>query len=92
MTTNFFDSIIMLRFGKTKVSKEELDKRVISMLIETKSSYQYLIGYIDDDDIRLLVLILPKMSKYGQTFRNKGDKDNNKKNKLMSFCIDDDQL
>ena len=29
----------MLRFGKTKVSKEELDKRVISMLIETKSSY-----------------------------------------------------
>ena len=51
-----------------------------------------MIGYIDDDDIRLLVLILPKMSKYGQNFRNKGDKDNNKKNKLMSFCIDDDQL
>ena len=25
MTTNFFDSIIMIRFGKTKVTKEEFD-------------------------------------------------------------------
>ena len=42
--------------------------------------------------IRSLVLILPKMSGYVQTFKNKdGDKDKNKNNELMPFCINDDK-
>ena len=40
---------------------------------------------------RPLVLILPKMSGYVNTFKVKdGDKDKN--NKLMFFCIDDEKL
>ena len=51
----------MLRFGKTKVAKEEfydakkpikiwdvnVFKIVISTLIETKNNFRYLIGYLD---------------------------------------------
>ena len=72
MTTKFFDSII-LRFGKTKVAKEEfygakkpikigdvdVDNIIISKLIETEKNSKYLIGYLDEV-IRPLVLILPK--------------------------------
>ena len=49
-----------------------------------------LTGYLDEV-IRPLVLILPKMSTYVKTFKDKGG-DNNKNNKLMSLCIDDDNL
>ena len=52
----------MLRFGKTKVAKEEfygakkaikiwdvdVDNRVTSKLIETKNKFKYLIGYFGD--------------------------------------------
>ena len=50
----------------------------------------YCIGYLDKA-VRPLVLIMPKMSGYIQTFKFKeGDKDKN--NKLMSFSIDDRKL
>ena len=49
-----------------------------------------MIGYLDKA-VRLLVLIMPKMSEYVITFKVKdGDKDKN--NKLISCCIDDDKL
>ena len=51
----------MLRFGETKVTKEkfyaakkpikiwdvDVDNIVISKLVETKTNYKYLIGYLD---------------------------------------------
>ena len=54
---NVFDSIIMLRFGTTKIAKEEcygvkhpktvwdvdVNNIVISKLVETKNSYKYLL-------------------------------------------------
>ena len=102
--TKLFDSIIMLIFGKTKVAKEEsygakksikicdidVDNIVISKLVETKNNSKYLIGYLDEV-IRPLVLILPKMSGYVKTFKDK-DVDKNQNNKLISLCIDDDKL
>ena len=49
----FFSSIIMLRFCKTKVVKEQIrisdddvDTEVYSKLIETKTNSEYLIGYL----------------------------------------------
>ena len=51
---------------------------------------KYCIGYLDKA-IRSLILIMPKMSGYGQTFKVKeGDK--NKNEKLMSFRIDNGKL
>ena len=96
----------MLRFGKTKVEKEDIygaktpitisdvdvDNIVISKLVETKNNCNCLIGYLDKVIRPLpLVLILPKVSGYVKTFKNKdGNKD--KSNKLMSIRIDDDKL
>ena len=65
-----FVSIVMLKFGQTKVSKGEfhgaikpiktqlvnVNNIVISKLIETKNDFKYLIGYLDQV-IRPLVLI-----------------------------------
>ena len=94
----------MLRFGKTKVTKEKfydakrpikigdfiVDNIVISKLVETKSNFKYLIGYLDKV-VRPLVFILPEMSGYVKTFKVKdGHKDKN--DKLMSFRIDDEKL
>ena len=97
----------MLRFGKTKVEKEEFNgakKKTIkiwdvdvnniatSKLVKTKNNSNHLIGYLNEV-IRPLILILPKMSGYVKTFKIKdGDKDKDKNNKLISFCIDDDKL
>ena len=96
----------MSRFGKTKVAKEEfydtkksinfwnvhVDNIVIWRLTETKNNSKYWIGYLDEI-IRPLVFILPKISGCVKTFKNKdGDKDKNKDNKLMSFCIGNDKL
>ena len=48
-----------------------------------------MIGIKFEKAIRLLVLIILKMSRYTKTFKvREGDKD--KSNKLMSFRIDDD--
>ena len=93
LTTKFFDSIIMLRFGKTKVAKKRIlwgkknrklwdvdvdDNTDISKLIETKNNSKYLIEYLDEV-IRPLVLILPKMSGYVKMFKEKNSK-------LISFA------
>ena len=94
----------MLRFVEIKVAKEELwgakkpiriwnvdlDKLVISKLVKTYKSSNYFIGYLDKF-IRLLVLILPKMSGYVKTFKDNSE-DKNKINKLMNLCIDDHKL
>ena len=67
----------MLRFTKTKASKEEFmeQKKAIKIwdvdvnnmfiwkLVETKSNCKYLIEYLDNV-IKPLVLILSKMSRY----------------------------
>ena len=94
----------MLRFGETKVAKEEIygtenpvkiwdvnfDNIAVSKMIETKTNSNYLIGYLDEV-IKPLVLILSKMSGYVKSFNAKdGDKDRN--NKLMSLHIDDNKL
>ena len=67
-----------------------LTKIAISTLVETKNNSKYLITYLDEG-IKLLVLILPKITWYIKTFKIKdGDKGKNKK--LMSFRIYDDKL
>ena len=49
-----------------------------------------MIGYLDKV-IRPLDLILPKMSGYVKTFKDKSE-DTNKNNKLISLCIVDGKL
>ena len=83
-----FDSIIILRFGETKIAKEKfssvknrlciwdvnINNIVISKLIKTKTNSKHFIEYLDKV-IRQLVFILPKMSGYVKTFKVKdGDK------------------
>ena len=89
----------MLRFGETKVTKEKfyaakkpikiwnvnVDNIVISKLVKTKTNSKYLIGIKFDKAIRPLVLIMPKMSGYVKTFKDKN-------NKLIYFLIDDEKL
>ena len=62
---------------------------VISKLVETKNNSKYLIGYLDEV-IRPLVFILPKMSGYVKTFKDKG-RDKNKNNNWY-LRIDDDNV
>ena len=62
------------------------DNIVISKLVKTKTNSKYLIGYLDKA-IRPLFLIIPKMSGYIKTFKAE-----EKINKLMSFCLDDEKL
>ena len=94
----------MLRFRETKVREEEFygSKKtmdiydvnvniiIISNLVETKNNSKYLIGYLDEVT-QGLVLILPKMSGYVETFKVK-DGDENGNSKLMSFHINDENL
>ena len=49
-----------------------------------------MIGYLDEV-IRPLALMLPNMSRYVRTFKDKG-RDNDKNNRLVSFRKDDDKL
>ena len=77
MATKCFDIITLLRFAKTKISKDEfyggkksiktLDFHVktifISKLIEIENNHKYMTGYLDEV-IRPLVLISPKMLKF----------------------------
>ena len=93
----------MLRFGETKIAKEKkvhavkktiniwdvnVDNIVISKLVKTKINFKYLIGYLDKV-LKVLVLIMPKLSWYVKTFKGK-DEDKDKKDKLMSFHINDE--
>ena len=50
-----------------------------------------MIGIKLDEDIRPLVLVMSKMSGYVKTFKVK-ERDKDKNNKLMSFCINDEKL
>ena len=72
-----------------KVWNVNVNNILMSKLVK-KNNYKYLIGYLDIG-IRLLVLIMPKMSGYVKTFKVKDDnKDKNKK--LMSFFVDGEKL
>ena len=73
-----------------KIWDVNVDSIDISIVVKTKTNSKYLIGYLDND-IRPLVLIMPKMSGYVRTFKVK-DGDIDKINKLISFCIDDEKL
>ena len=53
-----------------KVCDVNVDNIVISKLVKTKTNSKYSIGYLDKT-MRLLVLIMPKMSGYFQTFKVK---------------------
>ena len=56
-----------------------------SKLTETKNDSKYLIGYLDEV-IRAIDLILPKISEYVKTFKEKdGEKDKNKNNNLKKY-------
>ena len=94
----------MLRFEETKVKNEtfydikkpmkiwavDVDNKVISKLIKTKTRSKYFIVYLDKA-VRPLVLIMPKMGGYVKIFKVK-DGDKGKNIKLMSFRIDDEKL
>ena len=74
----------MVKFGDRETAKEKfyaakrpikvcdvnVDNIVISKLVKTKTNSKYSIGYLDKT-MRLLVLIMPKMSGYFQTFKVK---------------------
>ena len=62
-----------------------VDNIVFSKLVKTKTNSIYLIGCVDKA-IRQLVLIMPEMSRYVKTLKNK-----DRNNKLMSFRIDDEK-
>ena len=92
MVTGILDSIIMFRFGKTKVEKTEFNiakkkqqqqqkcgMLMLIKLIEMKCSFKYMIDYLDDV-IRPLVLVLPKLKGHVKSFKAEN-------NVLMSFCI-----
>ena len=82
----------MVKFGKTKIAKENfyaakkrikiwyvnVDNKVISKLVKTKTNSKYLIGY-SEKDIRPLVLIMPKTSGYVKTFQVE--------NKSINLCL-----
>ena len=82
-----------MRFGETKLAKKEfhrakkaikiwdviVDNIVTSKLLETKTNSKYFTGYLDEV-IKILVLILHKMSQYVKNFKVKGgNKDKNYK-------------
>ena len=83
-----------MRYGEKKVAKKEfydakktikiwhvdVANLVISKFIETKIIYKCLIGYLDEA-IRPLLSILPKMSGFVKTFKEKNKK-------LMSLHVD----
>ena len=81
----------MLRFGKTKVTKEkfydvknplttwDVDINNIVILKVVKTNSRHLVGYLDNI-IRPLLLMLRKMSRHVQIFKVKnGDKNKNSK-------------
>ena len=82
----------MVKFGKTKIAKENfyaakkrikiwdvnVDNKVISKLVKTKTNSNYFIGY-SEKDIRPLVSIMPKTSGYVKTFQIE--------NKSINLCL-----
>ena len=64
-----------------------VDTIIISKLVKTKTNSKYFTGIKFDKVIISLVLMVPKMSGYVKTF-----KDKDKNSKLMSFRLDDEKL
>ena len=75
----------MVQKKKKKNWDDYVNNIVISKLVEIKNNSRYLIGYLDKV-ISPLVLILPKMSEYGRTFKVK-DRNKNSNNILMSLSL-----
>ena len=81
----------MVKFAKTEIAKEKfyatkkpiktLDVNVDNIIIS-----KLMTGYLDND-IRPLLLIMPKMSGYVKTLKVEDEINN-----LMSFRIDDEKL
>ena len=69
---------------------DNIDKTVILKLVESKTNPKYLIGYLEKV-IKPIVLMLPRMSGYADTFKVK-DKEKDKNNKLLSLRINEEKL
>ena len=69
---------------------DNIDKTVILKLVESKTNPKYLIGYLEKV-IKPIVLMLPRMSGYVDTFKVK-DKEKDKNNKLLSLRINEEKL
>ena len=74
-----------------KIGDINVDNIVISKLIETETNFKYLIAIKLNKTIRPLFLVMPKISGYVKTFKVKAV-GKEKSNKLMFFCIDDENL
>ena len=70
--------------GPIKVWDANVDNIVISKLVQAKTNFKYLIGYLDKA-IKPLVLVMAKMSGYVKIFKVKEGN-----NKLISFRIDNE--
>ena len=70
-----------------KIWDVNIDYINISKLIETKPYAKYLVGIKFGKAIRPLVLVIPKISGFVKTFKVKEGN-----NKLISFCIDHEQI
>ena len=82
MTTTFFDSIIMMRFGQIKVAIKKSHGAKKPIKIWDVDVDDILIGYLDQA-IRPLFFILPKISEYVKPFNGK----NSKLMSLQSFLL-----
>ena len=69
---------------------DNIDKTVILKLVESKTNPKYLIGYLEKV-IKPIVLMLPRVSGYVDTFKVK-DKEKDKNNKLLSLRINEEKL
>ena len=88
-----------IKFGDKEVNKKkiysskkaisldsvDLDKTVVSSKWKTgETTYKYLCGYLNNDTIQLLCVILPQMDGYIKYFDNGG--------KNVSFVTDDEKV
>ena len=81
---DFARNVIIFGVDNSSLSDTDnhVDNIVILKLVETKNSSKYLVGYLEKVK-RPLVLILPKMSQYVKTFKDKdGDK-----NKIINWHL-----
>ena len=76
--------IFLLRFGERQITNDKfyapkslvkiwgfnVDNIVLSKLVKRKTNYKYFITYLDKT-IRQLVLLMPKISRYVETFKVK---------------------
>ena len=63
----------MVQKKTIKILDVDVDNIVVSKLNEAKYNSKHLIGYLEGF-MKPLVLILPKMSRYVKTFKNKNNK------------------